>query len=288
MTRCLFQVFELTATTKTKRKSCQILDFFRDLGICDSELVFSEFKTQFRVAYYSKSKLLIQRLEKQVKKNFKKAVQIQLRQMERGDWLDKWKESYKPFRVGKRFWIVPAWENPPQKSTRHLIHLDPGAAFGSGRHETTSLTLLMLEKINAKLGNCLDVGTGTGVLAIALHRLGAENVTAFDPDPLSMDAARKNFELNHCTKIQTALQSIENFRTKKPFDLILANLHSKALIANQKKLASLLRKQEGILIVSGILKRHHRDFLSEFQPPKLALKKVLLGRSWVSISYQFR
>jgi ribosomal protein L11 methyltransferase len=110
------------------------------------------------------------------------------------DWEERWREFHRPVRVGK-LWIGPPWETPPANA--EAIFVDPGRAFGTGGHATTRLCLLLLADLER--GSLLDVGCGSGVLAIAAARLGFEPVVALDHDPFALQATRRNAAANNAT-----------------------------------------------------------------------------------------
>ncbi len=114
------------------------------------------------------------------------------------DWANAWKASYHPLRVGRRFWIVPAWERDSIRPTGEelLIVLDPGMAFGTGLHPSTQLCLCLMEDVVRPGHRVLDAGCGSGILSIAAARLGAASVDAFDIDPIAVRATQENAALN--------------------------------------------------------------------------------------------
>ena len=111
------------------------------------------------------------------------------------DWAEYWKRFYKPFRIGTSLVVRPTWEEYQAEAGDVVIHLDPGLAFGTGTHETTALCAELIEKHYAG-GTVLDVGTGSGILAIAAAKLGAEDVLAIDIDPLAVRTAQENVDKN--------------------------------------------------------------------------------------------
>ena len=111
------------------------------------------------------------------------------------DWAECWKQYYKPFRAGRRLVIKPSWESWNAQPGDLLIELDPGMAFGTGTHETTAMCVEMIEK-HYRAGRVLDVGTGSGILAIAAARLGAKSVLGVDIDPMAVRVAKENVEKN--------------------------------------------------------------------------------------------
>ncbi|HJW28102.1 MAG TPA: 50S ribosomal protein L11 methyltransferase, partial [Saprospiraceae bacterium] len=118
------------------------------------------------------------------------------------DWNESWKKGFTPLDVGEHFTILPPWED--KRNGRINLIIDPGMAFGTGHHETTRSCLVLMEKYDGKIakGHFLDLGTGTGLLAIAASKLGYKQVAAIDTDPLAIEAARKNIDLNQVINIE--------------------------------------------------------------------------------------
>ena len=116
------------------------------------------------------------------------------------NWQHSWKRFIKPRRVGKSFWVTPPWLEPPKLRSRHVITIEPGMAFGTGTHATTRSCMEFLEAVAGRLGaekfSALDVGTGSGILAIALALLGAAEIRAIDNDPIALQVARENLRSN--------------------------------------------------------------------------------------------
>lgn len=176
------------------------------------------------------------------------------RELQEKDWAEAWKEGYGIRRVGRRWVIVPSWENYAPRPDEIVIRLDPGMAFGTGQHATTRLCLELMEEYLGPGAGVLDLGTGTGILAIAALRLGAARVVALDTDPQAVASARRNAALNgverHLELREGTLQDLG--RRSGEFRLIAANLLADTLIALLPALARHL-SPVGVLIVSGIL-----------------------------------
>jgi ribosomal protein L11 methyltransferase len=196
------------------------------------------------------------------------------------DWNEEWKKGFVPIDLGKRFTILPPWEAP--KPGRSNIIVDPGQAFGTGHHETTRSCLVLLEKysLTSKRERCLDVGTGTGILAIAASMLGFREVVAVDTDQLAIDATKKNAELNKISGIDVHLGGIEEASGR--FDMITANILATILISLAPMLAERLR-EDGVLILSGILAGQDEEVLAAMQQFGLRCKEVFPDAKWRSL-----
>ena len=182
------------------------------------------------------------------------------------DWLAEWKKGFKPFLFAGDFWIVPSWcEIPPEAGTNpsRVLLVEPGMAFGTGTHETTRLaagyTIETCEAVNPK--TLLDVGCGTGVLALVAHRLGVENVIGIDNDLEARRTARENMELNRDTSVEIPDANIEDIHTQ--FDVVIANIIDGVLTRIQHELSRVL-KPGGRMILSGVLVEREKEFYANF------------------------
>jgi ribosomal protein L11 methyltransferase len=169
------------------------------------------------------------------------------------DWMEKWKEGFEPTPVGDRLIIAPSWKLPTdQIGGREVIQIDPGMAFGTGTHETTRLCLQFIERYwNG--GRLLDVGTGTGILAIAAALLRPESrVVAIDVDPLAVQVASQNVVINRVSGSVDVMEGQPRDFVDQGFDVVVANLTAEVIIDLIGELAGCV-KARGFLIVSGIL-----------------------------------
>ncbi|MEK7357948.1 MAG: 50S ribosomal protein L11 methyltransferase, partial [Bdellovibrionota bacterium] len=155
------------------------------------------------------------------------SARFELSSEENKDWLEEWKKGFKPFVFAGPFWVVPAWLKPPAEITdpSKIIFVEPGMAFGTGTHETTRLAAgFVIEELARKtpLRSVLDVGTGTGILALVARRLGATRVVGIDNDPEARRTARENLERNSTSDIEIPDQNIEDIRAQ--YDIVIANI----------------------------------------------------------------
>jgi ribosomal protein L11 methyltransferase len=180
---------------------------------------------------------------------------LETRVVQEADWATAWKSHFPVIRVGRRLVIRPTWRRHRREPGDVVIALDPGMAFGTGLHPTTRLCLAALERVAdadgpASLGRVLDVGTGSGILAIAAGLLGAARIVAVDPDPIAVEAARANAGRNRLSRrVDVRRGSVPT--AEPPFDLVLANLIASLLVDLAEALAGELRPA-GTLIASGI------------------------------------
>lgn len=173
---------------------------------------------------------------------------MSLREVAERDWLEEWKQNWQPVEVG-RFVIAPPWSNLANTHERIVIRIEPGMAFGTGTHETTRLCLQAIEKYFAG-GSFLDVGTGTGILAIAAAKLFPEaRIEACDTDEMAVEIARENAEANRVSdQIEFRAGSIDDSTASA--DLVCANLTADVIV---RMLPTLVSLTCGKLILSGVL-----------------------------------
>ena len=200
------------------------------------------------------------------------------------DWLRIWKRGFEPLPVGERLLILPSWkrERAPEFPGRAIVEIDPGMAFGTGTHETTRLCLEWLER-EWRGGSLLDVGTGTGILAIAAALLDARaEVTAIDVDPLAVEIARANAEINGVGgRISIRACGPEGLGGRN--ETVLANLTADVILATRGALVGRVRPG-GFLVLSGILVEQGPEIVEAFEREEFLLKWRREAGEWVALS----
>ncbi len=204
------------------------------------------------------------------------------------DWLRKWRRDLKPFVVGDRFLISPRRHFPnPGSQDRIFIWLEPRMAFGTGTHETTQLCLEALEELSLTGKKVLDIGTGSGILAIACAKMGAGSILACDIDPIAIQAAHTNCRRNKVDHRVDLIGGDVDAIDKSPFDVILANLNFGVI---RQKLSAFGRrlKPDGQLILSGILQEEatRRCELEGGRPLALKVLKHRRKGDWCCLVLQ--
>ena len=212
---------------------------------------------------------------------------IQLSQISSEAWHEQWRGHFPPIDVGFSFLILPPWETPPTRTDRKVIVIDPSMAFGTGHHATTQGCLEAIESLSVSYGppqRALDVGTGSGILAIALAQLGCSDVWAIDTDPIALDETRKNLTTNAITSgIHLSQETIESL--PGPFPLLVANLFAKTLIDLAPTLAQAVTLQ-GYAIVSGIQVEQAAEVEAAFVAPTWQAVSRLDREEWVTLVYR--
>jgi ribosomal protein L11 methyltransferase len=166
------------------------------------------------------------------------------------DWAENWKEHFRPVAVGEKLYVCPPWAVTPPHG-RIAVVIDPGMAFGTGHHTTTRACLELIEHFLTSACDVLDIGTGSGVLAIAALQLGARSAVGVDVDPLAITAALANGERNCVVDRMAACDSLA--KIEQAFDLVVANIQLNTLCELEERVATLV-KPGGTWIVSGLLR----------------------------------
>lgn len=200
------------------------------------------------------------------------------------DWANNWKHYYKPFPVGERLYVRPQWEEPDDRATgRETLILDPGMAFGSGTHETTRLCLEMMENCVTEETELLDVGCGSGILAIAGMKLGAKRAVAVDIDALAVKVAGENAEINGVGgNIEFICGDLAERVTGK-YELITANIVADVIIRLTKNIMSYL-KDDGIFVASGIIDSRENEVVEAVRACGLKVIKIAHDKGWVALT----
>ncbi len=180
--------------------------------------------------------------------------EITLAGVKEEDWANTWKQYYKPVRIGKKLIVVPTWEKYEPKEDDIVLMMDPGMAFGTGTHETTRLCSSMMESYMKKGDYVLDVGTGSGILAIAASKLGASKVNAYDIDPVAVRVAQENCDENGCDNVVCGISDLLAGvdRSGGAYDFISANIVADIIVRMAPDILPYLKKG-GLLAVSGII-----------------------------------
>lgn len=205
------------------------------------------------------------------------------------DWSNSWKVHFKPLRVGKHLLIVPTWEEATELPGDLVIRIDPGMAFGTGGHETTRLCLELLESVMEEgplltVPSLLDLGTGSGILAMAANLLGAGRILALDIDPEAVDVARENLVLNNMAdRVECGTSPLEAITER--FDIILANILAEELIRLAPFLSERLNSG-GSLILSGILAEKELLVRHGFASQTMKYIQTASAGEWVAMLYR--
>lgn len=201
------------------------------------------------------------------------------------DWEREWMDDFTPLRMGERLWIVPSWHEPPEAGAVNLI-LDPGLAFGTGTHPTTALCLEWLDSLavrNELQGKAiLDVGCGSGILAIAALKLGATHADGTDIDPQALQASRENAERNAIGAEQLALYYPEQLKGGS-YPIVTANILAGPLAELSSMIAGHVAPG-GHIALSGILANQASDVLEAYEAQGLYMDEPTVREGWVRLT----
>ncbi|WP_027909691.1 50S ribosomal protein L11 methyltransferase [Pseudomonas sp. URMO17WK12:I4] len=204
----------------------------------------------------------------------------QIEHIEDQDWERSWMDGFAPMRFGQRLWIVPSWHEAPQPDAVNLL-LDPGLAFGTGTHPTTSLCLQWLDAQPLEGCSVLDFGCGSGILAIAALLLGAPRAVGTDIDPQALEASRDNAQRNGIADERFPVYLPADL-PQEPADVVVANILAGPLVSLAPQITSLV-KHGGRLALSGIL-AEQADEVRAAYAADFALDPTAVQDGWVRIS----
>lgn len=199
------------------------------------------------------------------------------------NWASEWKNHFKPLRVGRHFVICPTWEAYDPQPPDRVLHIDPGMAFGTGHHETTRLCLEWLEEFSGtdrlnERGAVLDVGTGSGILAVGAALMGHPVVYGLDNDPEAIEVARESVRINGVGG-QVTLVSGTTADVSEAFDIVMANIQSGPLIQMATELARCTR-DHGRLVLSGILLEQMDDVKRAYADCGMTFSESRVAGEW--------
>ncbi len=208
------------------------------------------------------------------------------------DWANAWKEYFHVTHIGQRLVIRPSWREYTPKDNEVVLTLDPGMAFGTGLHPTTRMCLEQVEQRVAPPGmRVLDVGTGSGILAIAATKLGAESVYAIDNSSVAVESTLANAEMNGLSKrIQVVLgllDDAEAMRMAGQYDFVIANIIAHIIGSIAPQLAQVV-SSTGVLVVSGIIEARRSDAEGPLLAAGLELVEQVMIDDWLALVYKRR
>ena len=211
------------------------------------------------------------------------AFEKEIEGMEEENWADSWKKYFKPIKLG-RVTIVPAWESYDAKDGEVIIKIDPGMAFGTGTHETTRLVMKIMQDAVRGGERVLDVGCGSGILAITAAKLGARSCNAYDIDPVAVKVARENAEIAGCDNITVGtsdlLAGVE--RISGGYDLCVANIVADIIIRMLPDVHTYLNPSAPI-ILSGIVAERENDIKNAAARHGYGVVRVERENDWVAM-----
>ena len=217
----------------------------------------------------------------------------QFRTVAEEQWANAWKEHFHVTRIGKRLVVKPSWREYAPQADDIVLELDPGMAFGTGLHPTTQMCLLALEKY-VRGGECvLDLGTGSGILAIAAVKLGAAACLATDIDPVAVEAARANVSANHVSdRVQVeqgSLAQISNLQSRISkvgdwrFEILVVNILAKIIVELCEQGLGKVVKPGGLAVFAGLIDTQEAEVREALKRAGLAVIERMQGKDWVGL-----
>ena len=210
--------------------------------------------------------------------------EIKLIGMDEEDWANSWKQYYRPVRIGKRLIVVPTWEKYDEKPDDIVIKMDPGMAFGTGTHETTRLCASLLEDKMSPGDSVLDIGTGSGILAVCASKLGAEAVTATDIDPVAVRVAKENVLENGCRNVSCMVSDLLGAVDGK-YDFVCANIVADIVVRLAPDVPRVM-KDGALIAVSGIIDTQRDRVAGALTSAGLRLADERTENDWVAMLFE--
>ncbi len=213
-------------------------------------------------------------------------ARLQLRRLRQRNWAEAWKKQFKPIRIGSALLIKPSWSKCKPRKDQAVVVLDPGQAFGTGHHPTTAFCLRQIVSLRRPglLQSFLDIGTGSGILAIAAAKLGYEPVVALDCDPKAVRIAKANVKRNKLTPIVRVIKAdVATFRLPPPakFDVVCANLNADVLVTWWPQITRLVAST-GALVLAGVLESEFDQVRRVYEKAGFALADTETEKNWQS------
>lgn len=282
-----------------EEKKAMFIDILPELGEDDGTALVSSY-----VEMDTEIKPLIQRI-RDVLSGLSESVdigkgEITVEVTDDEDWLNNWKEFFKPFRVADDIVIKPTWEEAVEKNPGDLvIEIDPGTAFGTGSHETTKLCIEALRELIGKESkekdrdlSVLDVGCGSGILSILALKLGAKRVRAVDIDENAVGVTLENLKVNGIEKESTDFEvycgdiisdtGLQDKLGREDYDIIVANILADIIIPLSKEIGRHLKK-DGVFVSSGILNTRQEEVTKSLLSNGFEIERIVPQGDWVSV-----
>lgn len=228
-----------------------------------------------------RKKVILERFEEVFADREDLVYTIDFYEYDEEDYQNSWKKYLFTEKVSERFVVKPTWREYEPKEDELIIELDPGRAFGTGSHPTTSLCLKLMEE-NIKEGDSvIDVGTGSGILMIAADRLGASEVYGTDIDELAVESARENLELNKISeeRAKVYLGNLVSVVNGKKFDVVVANILADVLLILLNDISKVVKK-DGLVIFSGIIDEKCELLKREVEALGMEILEVKADKEW--------
>lgn len=259
-------------------------DFYEILLAEFSELGFDSFweKDDSSFIAYIDSEIFNEQILKDVKQKYPDAeIMYQYEGLESKNWNEEWEKNFQPILIADKCFIRSTFHEPKPEVELEII-IEPKMAFGTGHHATTSMMVEQMLSLDMKGKKVMDVGTGSGILAICASKLGCENVFAFDIDDWSVENTIENLQLNHINNVEIKKGTIKDFASGLQFDIILANITRNILLEELTFYAKQLKK-DGFLLISGFYNEDIELFALPAVNNDLTPERTLMRDNWACV-----
>ncbi|MCK5012682.1 MAG: 50S ribosomal protein L11 methyltransferase [Candidatus Omnitrophica bacterium] len=281
-------VFEVTLkTVSADTGNIEILKgLLLNNGVAEEAIIECEQWPYTRLSVYFRSHIKALSLRKRLRAFHLKDVSLALKSLEKKDWQTKWKKEFKPFALTKTFQVIPSrYKCKCRLRGKTPLYIDTDLAFGTGLHATTRFMARFIERCEGRFENFLDLGTGTGILAMIAAKCGAKDIKAIDVSKDAVKVARKNCIDNDCATVDVTIEDAQMYRTKAQYDFVAANILTQELIRMEDKIINFVQPGK-YLAVSGISLNNYDIFREVYDRHPLRCLKIEKGEGWVAILYK--
>ena len=260
-------------------------ELFRDILIAEmAELDFDSFvETEVGFDAYIPEEHFSHPGLQQLFNNYRKQTKIwyELKKVPKQNWNEEWEKNYDPIQVGDDIYVRATFHEPKPEVAYEIV-INPKMSFGTGHHETTHQILALQLKVDHQQKRVLDVGSGTGILAIMAAKLGATSVAATDVDDWCIENATENFALNKVEPDWVKQGTIDTLNLTEPYDIVLANINKNVLLAEMAHYA-MLTKPGGHLFLSGFYAHDEADILTATSALGFTKMESTVKRDWMAL-----
>jgi ribosomal protein L11 methyltransferase len=214
--------------------------------------------------------------------------QVAYKDLDEQDWAESWKAFFHPVKVGEKIVIKPTWRDYAAKPDEIIIDIDPGMAFGTGAHPTTTMCIRLIEKFIQKGDSFLDIGTGSGILMLTADKLGASQLVGVDSDDVALSVARENLMKNKVpkNKFQLVNGSLVDGITGR-FQMVAANIIAEVIVRLLGKIRPVLA-ENAILICSGIIEKKMDMVNAEISRQGFKIADMITQEEWVAVAARYK
>ena len=232
-----------------------------------------------------KKQLIMSTFEEKFKAREDIIYTLDFYELDEEDYQNAWKKYLYPEKVSNRFVVKPTWREYEPLEDEIVIELDPGRAFGTGSHPTTSLCIKQMEEYIKEGDSVIDVGTGSGILMVVADKLGAKEVWGVDIDPLAVEVAKENLELNkvNMEKVKLFKGDLVTVVEEKKFDVVVANILADVILILLNDMSTVVKKG-GLMILSGIIEDKSEEIKKRIISLGYEIISERKDREWVSFT----